>query len=107
LLDAAEMILPNLKTHTHLAMPGTPIKFQRFTNRSLGWVGGFPQTNMFRVRNPRIAENIWLVGDSIFPGQSVPAVALGGMRVANAVLHRIANTTQKYVSLSSKEYAHG
>jgi hypothetical protein len=29
---------------------------------------------------------MWMVGDSIFPGQSVPAVALGGMRVAKSIL---------------------
>ena len=107
LLNAAEIVLPNLHAHMDWVMPGTPITFQRFTHRSLGWVGGFPQTNLFRVCNPRIAETMWLVGDSIFPGQSVPAVTLGGMRVANAVLHHVAHTTQKYISLASKEYAHG
>jgi phytoene dehydrogenase-like protein len=107
LLDAAKIVLPNLRKHTHLVMPGTPITFQRFTYRSLGWVGGFPQTNLFRVRSPRVAKGMWLVGDSIFPGQSVPAVTLGGMRVANAVLHHVVDTTQKYISLASKEYAHG
>ena len=30
--------------------------------------------------------NLWLVGDSIFPGQSTAGVTLGGMRVAAAVL---------------------
>jgi len=31
-------------------------------------------------------DGLWMVGDSIFPGQSTAAVALGGMRVAAAVL---------------------
>jgi hypothetical protein len=30
--------------------------------------------------------NVWMVGDSIFPGQSTAAVALGGLRVARAIL---------------------
>jgi hypothetical protein len=29
---------------------------------------------------------LWMVGDSIFPGQSTAAVALGGLRVARAIL---------------------
>jgi hypothetical protein len=28
-----------------------------------------------------------MVGDSVFPGQPVPAVALGGLRVAERILH--------------------
>jgi hypothetical protein len=51
-----------------------------------GWVGGFPQTGLFRAWGPRLAPGLWLVGDSIFPGQSVPAVALGGLRVAQSLL---------------------
>ncbi len=52
-------------------MDGTPVTFQRFTGRSLGWVGGFPQTSLFRAWGPRLGRRLWLVGDSIFPGQSV------------------------------------
>jgi hypothetical protein len=29
-----------------------------------------------------------MVGDSIFPGQSVPAVSLGGLRVAHTLLSK-------------------
>ena len=85
LLAAAEIALPGLRGAARRIMPGTPVSFQRFTQRSLGWVGGFPQTSLFRAWAPRLAPGLWLVGDSIFPGQSVLAVALGGMRVAEAV----------------------
>ncbi|MEZ4676935.1 MAG: hypothetical protein R2932_22210 [Caldilineaceae bacterium] len=67
-------------------MTGTPITFQRFTRRAGGWVGGFPQTNLWRTWAPRLAKKLWMVGDSIFPGQSTAAVALGGIRVAHSVL---------------------
>jgi hypothetical protein len=30
-----------------------------------------------------------MVGDSIFPGQSTPAVALGGLRVAKTILKEL------------------
>lgn len=85
-LNAAEVALPGLRDAANLVLPGTPVTFQRFTRRLWGWVGGFPQTSLFRAWGPRLGRNLWLVGDSIFPGQSVPAVALGGMRVARSLL---------------------
>jgi phytoene dehydrogenase-like protein len=85
-LDAAEVAVPGLRGAARLILPGTPVSFQRFTHRSRGWVGGFPQTNLFRARGPRLGRELWLVGDSIFPGQSVLATALGGQRVAHALL---------------------
>jgi len=85
-LVAAEVALPGLRDAVDLILPGTPVTFQRFTRRLWGWVGGFPQTSLTRAWGPRLAPGLWLVGDSIFPGQSVPAVALGGMRVARSLL---------------------
>jgi phytoene dehydrogenase-like protein len=85
-LGTAEIALTGLRESANLILPGTPVTFQRFTRRAWGWVGGFPQTSLFRAWGPRLAPNLWLVGDSIFPGQSVPAVALGGMRVARSLL---------------------
>lgn len=84
-LALAEVALPGLRGAARLVMDGTPVTFQRFTGRSLGWVGGFPQTSLFRAWGPRLGRRLWLVGDSIFPGQSVLATALGGARVAAAV----------------------
>jgi phytoene dehydrogenase-like protein len=85
-LQGAERILPGLSAAADLTLPGTPVAFQRFTRRYRGWVGGFPQTSLWRNWDPQLAPNLWMVGDSIFPGQSVPAVSLGGLRVARAVL---------------------
>ncbi len=75
------------------ALPGTPVSFQRFTHRSRGWVGGFPQTRLDRAWAPGLGRGLWLVGDSIFPGQSVLATALGGRRVAAAVAASAAHRT--------------
>jgi phytoene dehydrogenase-like protein len=85
-LNAAEVALPGVREAADLILPGTPVTFQRFTRRLWGWVGGFPQTSLFRAWGPRLTPGLWLVGDSIFPGQSVPAVALGGVRVARSLL---------------------
>ncbi len=86
MLAAAAQALPSLHEKQTLVMPGTPVTFQRFTRRTWGWVGGFPQTNLFRTWGPKLGRDLWMVGDSIFPGQSTAAVALGGMRVAQAIL---------------------
>ncbi len=88
-LEAAEVALPDLRDAADFVLPGTPVTFQRFTRRDWGWVGGFPQTSLFRVWGPRLIPGVWMVGDSIFPGQSTAAVALGGMRVALAVLKEL------------------
>ena len=86
LLVAAERVIPGLKTGARLVLPGTPVTFQRFTRRALGWVGGFPQTNLFKTWAPRLTPGMWMVGDSIFPGQSTAAVALGGLRVGYDIM---------------------
>jgi C-3',4' desaturase CrtD len=65
---------------------GTPVTFTRYTRRPRGWVGGFPQTRLGRSVGPRVERALWMVGDSIFPGQSLAAVSLGALRVARAVL---------------------
>ena len=95
LLAAAERTLPGLRGAVGLCLPGTPITFERFTGRPLGAVGGAPQTSLFAARGPATGlANTWLVGDSIFPGQSTAGVTLGAMRVAA----EIARTAQHRVS---------
>ena len=89
LLTAAEFAIPGLGSAARLVMPGTPVTFQRFTRRVSGWVGGFPQTGLLRNLPPRLAPGLWLVGDSIFPGQSTAAVALGGLRVAGMAMREL------------------
>ncbi|GAB4475517.1 MAG: NAD(P)/FAD-dependent oxidoreductase [Anaerolineae bacterium] len=86
MLGAAERAIPGLRQAAVLIKPGTPVTFRRFTRREWGWVGGFPQTSLFTAWGPRLAPGLWMVGDSIFPGQSIPAVALGGLRVAGMLL---------------------
>jgi phytoene dehydrogenase-like protein len=95
LIEAAEHALPGLTANIKLSLPGTPVTFQRFTKRELGWVGGFPQTNIFRSWAPRLAPGLWMVGDSIFPGQSTAAVALGGVRVAAGVLDDVGKQARR------------
>ncbi|MFN3337856.1 MAG: hypothetical protein ACK42I_10210, partial [Thermomicrobium sp.] len=69
------------------AVSGSPLGFSRFVRRPYGWVGGFPQTHPWVFWPSHLAPGLWLVGDSVFPGQSIPATALAGLRVARAILH--------------------
>ena len=87
LLTTAERALPGLRGAIRLQLSGTPLTFESFTGRPQGMVGGFPQMSLFNARGPRTGlSNLWLVGDSIFPGQSTAGVTLGAMRVAAEVL---------------------
>jgi phytoene dehydrogenase-like protein len=90
-LAATNLVFPGLREASDLILPGTPITFQRYTRRAWGWVGGFPQTHLLRTLGARILPDLWMVGDSIFPGQSTTAVALSGLRVAKAVLSTLQN----------------
>ncbi|MDX1616457.1 MAG: hypothetical protein R3300_19260, partial [Candidatus Promineifilaceae bacterium] len=85
LMRAAGRVFPQIETSAELVLPGSPVTFRRYTGRSNGWVGGFPQTSLMRAWPPRLAPNLYLVGDSIFPGQSTAAVALGGLRVGDRI----------------------
>ena len=70
-------------------MTASPRTFERFTRRHRGFVGGVPRRaglGNYRNLSPRpFAPGLWLVGDSVFPGQSTLATALGGVKVAERV----------------------
>jgi C-3',4' desaturase CrtD len=89
LIDAAALALPRLKQHIRLALPGTPLTFERFTHRVNGMVGGFPQKSLWAGWAPRVDRGVWLVGDSVFPGQSTAGVTLGALRVARDLAREI------------------
>lgn len=106
MLAAAETAVPGLRQAVKLCLPGTPVTFEFYTRRPGGMVGGFPQKSIFRARGPGTAiPNLWLVGDSIFPGQSTAGVTLGGMRVANTVLHN--SPRQIWATGGSGKFASG
>ncbi len=85
-LAAAERALPGFEAAAQLVLPGAPQTYEFYTRRPHGMVGGFPQTSLFAARGPQTGfRNLWLVGDSIFPGQSTAGVTLGALRVARLV----------------------
>ena len=102
-LQAAERAIPGIRGAVRLALPGTPLTFQFYTRRPLGMVGGFPQTSLLHARGPWTGlPNVWLAGDSVFPGQSTAGTTLGGWRVARAVMD--ASSVYRSVQSISKPY---
>lgn len=69
----------------------SPRTFERFTGRFAGYVGGVPRraraglANYRRLGPTPVLPGFYLTGDSVFPGQSTLAVALGGVRVAERI----------------------
>lgn len=90
MLVAAERALPGLRGHIRYQQVGTPVSFQRYTRRADGMVGGLGQRpaqsgfHSLGVRAPGV-DRLWLVGDSVFPGQSTAAVTQSGIRVWQAI----------------------
>lgn len=70
---------------------GTPVAWERYTGRLNGCVGGYAQTSLFGVRGPATRfDNLFLAGDSIFPGQSLPGVVTGARRTVGLLMQRSA-----------------
>lgn len=81
---------PNWAAIIQKEFPASPRTFQRFTGRPEGFVGGIPKRvglGQYLHLGPRkVGSNLFMVGDSTFPGQSALATAVGGTRVAKSVI---------------------
>lgn len=69
-------------------LSGTPRTFVRYTNRSLGRVGGIPATfgALAGMTGPITPfAGLFMVGDTVYPGQGIPAVVLGACNVADTI----------------------
>ena len=88
--ETLEALAPAVAEATTHRMTASPRTWQRFTGRPGGLVGGAPRTvglhHYLRLGPRAVAPGLWLVGDSVFPGQSTLATALGGAATARAVL---------------------
>lgn len=73
-------------------MTASPRTWERFTRRSAGLVGGIPRRvglhNYRQLGAFRAADGLYLIGDTVFPGQSTLATALGGRIAAETALRR-------------------
>jgi phytoene dehydrogenase-like protein len=82
-------LAPEWMESVHHELTASPRTFERFTQREGGAVGGVPRRaglHHYRTLGPReVLDGLWLVGDSVFPGQSTLATALGGVRTAACI----------------------
>jgi len=89
LLDVLSEQFPHARDAVKSMTAATPVTWERYTGRFKGLVGGYPQTSLFNVRGPvTVFDNLFLVGDSIFPGQSLPGVVTGARRAIELLLQR-------------------
>lgn len=82
LLAAAEVALPGFRRRVGEVFAGTPVTYAHYTGRAQGWVGGLPQTQLRGPFRADLGGGLWMVGDSVFPGQSTLAVTLSSLRVS-------------------------
>lgn len=65
----------------------TPVTWQTWTGRKWGRVGGIPTSyffNPFRMFSNRSEDpSLLLTGDTVYPGQGIPAVVLGGLNAVD------------------------
>ena len=89
LLDALSCALPAAPTALRYAEFASPRSFLRYTRRTGGAVGGAPVTrgnsNLLAVGSDALGPDLWLVGDSVFPGQGTMAVVLSAIRVVERI----------------------
>ena len=73
-------------------LAGTPRTFEFYTKRYNGYVGGIPHTIEkplpFMTPNKTPFDNFYVIGDTTFPGQGTPAVALGAWNVVQRILRK-------------------
>ena len=83
---------PEWSEQVYFGLSASPRTFERFTGRKEGLVGGIPRRrgwhNYIRLGPRSVAEGLYLVGDSSFPGQSTLATAVGGERLATLMTKR-------------------
>ncbi|MCW7494468.1 NAD(P)/FAD-dependent oxidoreductase [Leptospira sp. 2 VSF19] len=70
----------------------TPVTWKTWTGRKFGRVGGIPNSffsNPFKMLSNRSEDpSLLLTGDTVYPGQGIPAVVLGGLHAVEQFLER-------------------
>ncbi len=71
-------------------MASTPLSWEKWTSRHQGSVGGIPQdirNSLFRLSGAvSPVKGFFRCGDTVYPGQGVPGVALGGIIASERIL---------------------
>jgi phytoene dehydrogenase-like protein len=85
-------MMPELGDRVEVIETATPRTFYERTRRRLGMVGGLGQSpdvfGMNSLSHKTALENLYMVGDSTFPGQGIAAVTQSGLIVADEIAPR-------------------
>ncbi len=88
-MTALEHALPGAPASLVHAEFASPRSFLRYTRRLAGAVGGAPvrrsNSNFLAVDPDVFGPGIWIVGDSVFPGQGTMATAISAIRVVERI----------------------
>jgi C-3',4' desaturase CrtD len=86
---ALERAFPGVEGSIRHIEFASPRSFARYTRRTLGRVGGPPvsrsRSNLMGVDSGVLGKGLWVVGDSVFPGQGTMAVVMCAMRVLERI----------------------
>lgn len=89
-MDVIQRRMPECSGLTPLMLQGgTPHTWERYTGRKNGFVGGLPHS----IKRPMVCmppnqtpfRGLYMIGDSVFPGQGTPAVMLGAWNTVNRI----------------------
>jgi Phytoene dehydrogenase and related proteins len=84
--------MPELADGIEVIETATPRTFYEDTRRKLGMVGGVGQSldvsGPNSISHRTILPNLYMVGDSVFPGNGVAAVTHSGLIVADEIIER-------------------
>ncbi len=73
-------------------LAGTPRTFAHYTGRRHGTVGGIPhnisRNMLFMPKHRTPLKGLYLVGDTVYPGQGAPGVVLGALNLAAELVGR-------------------
>ncbi|HOY47895.1 MAG TPA: NAD(P)/FAD-dependent oxidoreductase [Flavobacteriales bacterium] len=67
----------------------TPASWEDWTMRKGGFVGGYPQRKNIKpwqMIQARVGSGLYVCGDSVYPGQGIPGVALSGLIAAKKLV---------------------
>lgn len=89
MLAALGQALPDAPARLTHAEFASPRSFARYTRRKDGAVGGPPvsrrNSNFLAVGSNVFGPGLWVVGDSVFPGQGTMATVLSAVRVVERI----------------------
>ncbi len=92
IIRCIETVIPSIRASIVDVYPGAPKAWERFTGRPCGIVGGFPQTNnhaLFNSLSHRTPlNNVWVCGDSVFPGAGTIGVSVSAYHVFHSITGR-------------------